>query len=92
MVMLWIEDFDWDPRNVGHIARHEVQPHEVEDLFCNEPLVRRGGEDKYIAYGQTNAGRYVVVVFAYRGGGLARVITARNMDDKERRLYLRDRR
>ena len=30
--------FDWDKANMGHIARHRVSLHEVEQLFANKAV------------------------------------------------------
>ena len=39
--------------------------------------------------GYTIAGRYLFVVYALKGKGVARIITAMDMDNKTRKLYLR---
>ena len=81
--------FDWDDRNTEHIARHGLEPFEVEGALRGGALVLRGREGRYLAYGRTTAGRYLFIVLRARGGGLARVITARDMTDAERRFYHR---
>jgi hypothetical protein len=30
--------FDWDKRNIAHIAKHRVKPHEVEEVLSNNPV------------------------------------------------------
>ncbi|MEW6200487.1 MAG: BrnT family toxin, partial [bacterium] len=53
-------------------------------------LVERGkirGENVYFAMGRTDSGRYLIVFFIYKKDGHAFVITARDMDIKERKLY-----
>jgi uncharacterized DUF497 family protein len=40
-----------------------------------------------LVYGRTEAGRYLLVVLASLGGGVVRVITARDPTERERRLY-----
>ena len=82
-----IEDFEWDDENVGHIARHNVDPEEVEEVCCLNPLVMRGRENRYLVYGQSEEGRYLLVVGVYLGQGSFRVITARDMTDSERKFY-----
>ncbi len=73
--------------------KHSVWQDEVEEVFANRPRVRlmeRGdieGEDLYRVLGQTEAGRYVTVFFIYKGSGQALVISARDMNQKERRSY-----
>ena len=82
-----IEELEWDNRNTNHIARHGVSPDEVEEvLFENRPHFRRW-RNIFHAYGRTNSGRYLFVVFKMVGRYKARVITAREMTPKERRLY-----
>jgi uncharacterized protein len=84
-----ISAFDWDDDNVLHIERHEFTPDEVEEVFAGNYKVRRTRQKLYIALGETFDGRLTFVVFRRRQGGLIRVVTARNMDDSERRLFRR---
>lgn len=81
--------FDWDERNIEHIARHGLEPIDVEGALRSGALVLRGRQGCYIAYGRTAAGRYLFTVLSARSGGLIRVITARDMTDRERRFYHR---
>ena len=76
----------------AHIARHAVSPDEVEEVLVEEPLVLRGPDDRYLAYGRTENGRWVFVVYVTRPRGRVRVLTARDMTERERRLYQRKRR
>jgi len=41
----------------------------------------------YAAYGQTDAGRYVIVFFVLKRDSQALVISARDMEGKERKIY-----
>ena len=84
-----ISGFDWDDENVYHIDRHQFTPEEVEEVFAGNYKVRRTRERLYIALGATLDGRLAFVVFRRRPGGLIRVITARDMDQGERRLFRR---
>ena len=77
----------WTDENVEHISRHAVTPQEAEQVFRLRPKVRRARDGRYLLLGQTAAGRYLLVVFVYLGRGTARVITARDMDEKERKHY-----
>ena len=82
---LVVADFDWDEGNEDKIWElHRVTRDEVEQVFKNRPLVRKAREHKYYAFGQTDSGRYLFVVFVWRRPGIVRVITARDMDDSER--------
>jgi len=76
------------------ISNHSVSPEEVEEVLFNDtdiPLIMRGKEGKYLAYGKTNGGRLLLVVWAskYRK---TKIITARNMTKKEKQLYKRRKR
>ena len=84
-----IEELVWTDENKAHIAEHQVAPAEVEELlFEDGPYFRRGpSEDLYHIYGQSGAGRYLFVVVIYLGKGRGYVVTARDMDGKEERLY-----
>ena len=50
------EGFDWDDKNVAHIARHNVEPEEAEEVFFDKPFIRRSRDGRYIALGQSWAG------------------------------------
>lgn len=74
-------------------VKHAVFPEEIEAVFDNRPRVtkmNRGhfqGEDVYRALGQTEAGRYLAVFFIYKLTHEALILSARDMDQKERRSY-----
>jgi len=85
-----IGSFKWDEDTLDHIAIHNVTPEEVEEVaFESSPYIRRGRQGRRYLYGKTIGGRYLFIVYTLIGEGKARVITARDMDDKERRLYLK---
>jgi uncharacterized protein len=85
-----IKTFRWDIESIEHISNHSVRPDEVEEVgFEDEPYVRRGRQNRRYLYGQTFGGRYIFVVFVLTLKSEAKVITARDMDEKEKRLYLK---
>ena len=76
------------------IQKHNVLAEEAEEVLFGNTRVRfvekghRRGEDVYAAYGQTEAGRYhLIVYFILKQGSEALVLSVRDMDSKERRLY-----
>lgn len=79
----------WTRGSIEHIARHNITPAEVEEaLFDNEPLVRKGGRDRAYVLARTIAGRYLFIVISYPPRkGIVNIITAREMEEDERRLY-----
>ncbi len=85
--------FEWDDANSQKIwAKHLVTPSECEQIFFHRPLVveedvkHSQREGRYYALGQTDAGRFLFVVFTIRRN-LIRVISARNMNRKEKKVY-----
>lgn len=94
--MIYIDDFIWLPDILDKLTvKHQVTQDEAEEVFFNRPhyrFVELGyvkGEDVYSASGQTDAGRYLVVFFIYKPNNLALILSARDMDKKERRKYER---
>jgi uncharacterized DUF497 family protein len=47
----------------------------------------RSRENVYAAMGQTDDGRYLIVLFVYKNDKRALIISARDMTKAERRLY-----
>jgi uncharacterized protein len=83
--------FWWDEVNLEHIADHGVEPYEAEEVIGSRSIINNAGEGKYIAYGQTETGRYLVVVFAKRPKSGLRVVTARDMTEAEKKNLKRRR-
>lgn len=85
---MYIHSFNWDEKNKNHIAEHGVNLFEVEEtILFGKPFCERSREGKYIAYSVTEEGRYLFIVFAIKGSGWIRVISARDMTEKEKHYY-----
>ncbi len=73
--------------------KHNVQEQEVREVFNNSPMIRfaekgnRKNENVYAALGQTDSGRYLIVYFIYKQDKNALILSARDMDNAERRRY-----
>lgn len=73
--------------------KHKVLVEEVEEVLFNKPHIRfvekghQEGDDVYAAYGQSDSGRWLIVFFVVKGEHEVLVISARDMERKERRLY-----
>ena len=87
------EGFDWDDGNIGkNWIRHRVTDWECEEVFFNQPLALASDlrhsqrETRYYALGQTDRGRPLSVSFTIRQR-LIRPISARDMNNRERRIY-----
>ena len=86
--------FDWDDgnRHKNKNLKHGVHGWECEQLFYNHPLIilddaeHSAAERRYAAFGRTDAGRRLVVVYTMRKNRL-RVISARDMNKKEKVFY-----
>jgi hypothetical protein len=85
--------FEWDDGNVDkNWLLHRVAFWEAEEVFFNEPLLiqtdskHSGDERRFIALGQTDAGRLLFISFTVRHF-LIRVISARDTTRKETRAY-----
>lgn len=82
-----LNELEWDDENIGHIARHSVNPREVEDVCFGMHISERESGQRYILSGQTAAGRYLNVVVERVGKGLFRPITAFEMSENYQRRY-----
>lgn len=83
-----IKSFEWDPKVVQKIIqKHSVFPHEVEEVFQGINKVR-AHMDIYHALGVSKDGKYLFVVFRKKKDSI-KIITARTMTEKEKRLYRR---
>lgn len=84
--------FDWDDGNRDKNRKHGVNGWECEQVFFNEPLLilddpkHSVAEDRHAAFGQTDSGRPLVVIYTMRKKRI-RVISARDMNKKERAFY-----
>lgn len=88
-----ITGFQWDEGNSEkNWRRHRVTRVEAEQVFLNRPVLvslapkHSGAEVRYFALGRTDADRELAIVFTLRGSSL-RVISARPMSRRERRVY-----
>lgn len=85
--------FEWDKGNVDKsVIKHNVTDKEAEEVFTNEPLKifkdikHSEKEERFVAYGVTNADRKLTVVFTLRKQHI-RVISARDQNKKESKTY-----
>lgn len=83
--------FWWDELNIEHIADHGVEPYEAEEAL-DDAFIVRAGRDRYAAYGQSDSGRYLLVVYAKKSDQRIRVITARDLTAAEKKSLKQRRR
>jgi hypothetical protein len=59
-----------------------VESDDVEESFIGKAYLRRSREDRYQILGRSVFGRYLFAVFVLKSGRIVRVITARDMTQK----------
>ncbi len=92
-ILSHVEGFEWDKGNIEkNWKNHRVSYTECEEVFFNSPLVvgidekHSEGENRFYLLGKTDNQRLLFVVFTVRSNKI-RVISARDMNRKERRIY-----
>ncbi|HEX7456386.1 MAG TPA: BrnT family toxin [Candidatus Nanoarchaeia archaeon] len=93
MALAEVTGFDWDEANVlKNWEKHKVKHTEAEEVFENKPrIVSKDAkhsltEPRYQILGITNQKRKLSVIFTLRDGKV-RVISARDMNRKEKAKY-----
>lgn len=88
-----VDGFEWDDGNIDkNWIRHQVSNLECEEVFFNIPLLLADDkkhsqhEKRYYVLGRTNANRWLFIAFTIRKNKI-RVISARDMNQKEERKY-----
>jgi uncharacterized DUF497 family protein len=88
-----ITGFDWDAWNrEKNWQKHHVTTGESEEVFFNLPLLfeqdpgHSQAEPRFLVLGQTNASRILFIAFTVRQDKI-RIISARDMSQKERNIY-----
>jgi len=93
IILTGCEGFEWDEGNhdKNHI-KHDVRHWECEQVFFNRPLLLQEDEKhsqhekRHYVLGKTDENRKLFIAFAIRNR-LIRIISARDMSRKERRIY-----
>ena len=93
IVLGHLTGFDWDESNrEKNWEKHQVLAGECEEVFFNLPLLLQMDsahsqeEPRYFVLGHTAAGRHLFIAFTIREDKI-RVISARDMSKKERKIY-----
>lgn len=87
------EGFQWDSGNSNkNFYKHKVSNAECEQIFFNQPIIvlddtkHSEDENRFYLLGRTDQERFLFVVFTIRKI-LIRIISARDMNKKEREIY-----
>lgn len=85
--------FQWERGNTDkNLIKHSVENWKCEQIFFNKPILvledtrHSLSEKRWAAFGKTDSDRLLMVVFTRRGKML-RVISARDMNKKEKQFY-----
>ena len=88
-----LQGFDWNKVNLDkNLLKHNVSNSECEEALFNQPLVvspdekHSQAEKRFYALGKTDNNRLLFLSFTVRNN-LIRVISARDMNKKEREQY-----
>ncbi len=86
-------EFEWDPKKVtANVQKHDVTFQEAATVFGNPLAItfedpdHSTDENRYITFGLSLQKRLIVVSHTERGGR-TRIISARLMGRKERKIY-----
>lgn len=93
IVLSQLTGFDWDESNrEKNWEKHQVLASECEEVFFNLPLLLQPDpthsekEPRYFVLGHTTANKRLFIAFTVRDNKI-RVISARDMSKKERKIY-----
>lgn len=85
--------FDWDQGNINkNVAKHKIKNEEAEEVFVNQPIVllkdkkHSQSESRLMVLGRTDRKKPLSIFYTIRNNKV-RIISARPMGRKERRLY-----
>lgn len=86
-------EFDWDSGNINkNFLSHNVTNEEAEEVFNNLPLLmvadskHSSKEERTLLLGKSNSERKLSIIFTMRSNKI-RVISARDMNKRERKFY-----
>lgn len=87
-----IRELSWDDHAIEHLWKRGVTPDEVEEVIFGvdgEPATYRieRDADAYLIFGETGAGRLLLIIAEDVGDAVFRPYGAREMNDNEKRRY-----
>lgn len=88
-IVISIRKLIWDSWNIGHIARHNVMPEEVEQVCHIDPVVQTGKRGRLLIFGPTENGRMLAVILDNEGEkGVYYPVTAYKASRRLIKIYL----
>jgi len=87
-------EFRWNEWNIDHIAKHGVSPEEAEMVVggARRPFPRKIEQEKWLAWGRGQGGRFLQVIFVLDPDETVYVIHARTLNKQEKRRLRRQQR
>lgn len=87
--MIKVKGLNWNQQREEHILRHRISPDEVDEVVFGKHYDVKTKQGRYRLIGQTENGRYLVIVLELGNYGWFDPVTARDATQNERRLYLK---
>jgi uncharacterized protein len=90
-----ISGLEWDDYNISEIARHHVNPEEVEDvcyglhIVKKDPATKNNKKERYILAGKASNGKYLDVIIEKLHGSYFRPVTAFEMSENYKNSFRR---
>lgn len=82
-----IRNLIWDDWNEEHILKHGGSKEEVEEVCYSRHVAIKSGNGKKAVWGQSEDGRYLLVIVGERGNDDYYPISIRGMEEKEKKQY-----
>lgn len=82
-----VDELMFNEKNIEHIARHNVLPDEVKQIIEGKTLFLKAKFDRIMTIGVTKKARSLAVILEKVKGHAYFVVTARDADRKERKMY-----
>ncbi|KKK39929.1 hypothetical protein WQ57_01260 [Mesobacillus campisalis] len=79
--------FDWDRENIGHLARHNITPQEVEEIFSDpNRCIHNAHSGNRKIVGMSEEGRILAIIYTKREKKF-RPFTGWDATERERKSY-----
>lgn len=82
-----LDELIFNQVNIRHIARHKVLSEEVEEVIEGKILTFTAKKGRIMIIGKTKSARTLAIILEKIEGGKYFVVTARDADRKERKIY-----
>lgn len=85
-----IRELVWDKWNEDHIAKKGISRFDVEAVLTGEvkrPLIEKSRRGTLAVWGVSTGGDCLLIILSLRGKGSYYPVTARRMEDREKRRY-----